>query len=101
MKLTADLTVIALLQLTALVYGVTTIFQQRPVAVVFWENSFYSVPASASNSDEFDVNKWKNCIQHKLPFIYAEKPTTREGLKQLLDAINNTNHAPHHQENLY
>ena len=34
-KLTGDLIVIAIMQLRALTYGVTTIFQQRLIAVVF------------------------------------------------------------------
>ena len=56
-KLTGDLIVIAIMQLGALVYGVTTIYQQRPVAVVFWDDSFYSVPASTFNNNEFDAKE--------------------------------------------
>ena len=36
-----------------------------------------------------------------MPFIYVEKPTTQAGLQTLLETIEKTNRAPHHQEKLY
>ena len=89
------------MQFWALAYGVTTIFQQRPVAVIFWENSFYSIPASTFNKNEFDNNDWQSVIQKGLSFIYAEKPKTADGLKQLLANIQEHKLAPHHQIDLY
>ncbi|MHB1528472.1 MAG: hypothetical protein ACYCXT_03415 [Acidiferrobacteraceae bacterium] len=41
-----DLTVIALVQLAALTYGVTTVYQQRTALVVFFRGAFYTVAGS-------------------------------------------------------
>ena len=58
-ELLGDLTVIVLLQITALAWGVNTIYKQRPVAVVFWENTFITVPASALINEQFNTDELK------------------------------------------
>ncbi|MCL4161134.1 UNVERIFIED_CONTAM: hypothetical protein GTU68_045381, partial [Idotea baltica] len=100
-KLIGDLVIIALIQIFALAWGVNTIYQQRPVSIVFWEDGFYSVPASAFKKDEFDANYWQQKSEQSPPLIYAEKPQTNEGLIALADVIAEKKIAPHHQVSLY
>lgn len=100
-KLLFDLTLIAMIQFSALAWGVTTIFQQRPVAVVFWEDGFYAVPAIALKDQQIPAFMQTQQVTHKPVFVYAEKPQTVEGLKQLIESLSQQSLAPHHQAALY
>jgi len=73
-----DLSVIALLQLSALSYGMSVVFQARPVYVVFSKNSFDLVTANMLLDE--DIAKAANPDSRSLPltgpvFIYTEMPT--------------------------
>ncbi|NOT84281.1 MAG: hypothetical protein HOP02_05730, partial [Methylococcaceae bacterium] len=48
-ELSLDLSVVACIQTAALIWGVMTIYNQRPVAVVYWEDSFFTVAATDLN----------------------------------------------------
>lgn len=100
-ELSLDLAVIACLQTAALVWGVMTIYTQRPVAVVFWDDSFMTVDAVDLNRFNYPLDKLKQFSAENPPLIYAEKPTTSDGLKQLLAKIRESEIAPHHQTDLY
>ena len=100
-KLIGDLTVIAIIQFTALGLGINTIYQQRPVAVIFWEDGFYSVPAIALKNQSFDVNNFKEDKSSNPAVIYAEKPKIVQGLKNMYGVILKDKIAPHHQVGLY
>lgn len=100
-KLVGDLIVIALLQFTALAWGVNAIYSQRPVALVFWEQDFISIPAmelEEHNTNLDDLNKFGS----KSPvLIYVEKPRELDGLKAMLKRITEETIAPHQQLELY
>lgn len=100
-ELTLDLAVIACLQTAALVWGVMTIYSQRPVAVVYWEDSFMTVDAVDLNRFGYPLEQLHQFSTANPPLIYAKKPTSGEGLKQLLAKIRDTAIAPHHQTELY
>ena len=100
-KLMGDLTVIAIMQFTALAWGMNTIYQQRPLAVVFWEDGFYSVPASALKNQIFNASDFNEEDAYQPPLIYAEKPNTTLGLKKMAEIIADDKVTPHHQVNLY
>jgi hypothetical protein len=76
--LTFDLSVIALLQISALIYGMSVVFQARPVFVVFSRDSFDLVTANMLSKE--DIAKAKNPIYRSLPltgpiYVYTEMPT--------------------------
>ncbi|MFI3137362.1 MAG: hypothetical protein QX197_11365 [Methylococcaceae bacterium] len=100
-ELSIDLAIIACFQTAALIWGIFTVYQQRPVAVVFWEDSFMTVAAVDLNRFNYPIERLQQFSEAKPPLIYAEKPTTIEGLKQLLAKIRDTKIAPHHQTDLY
>ena len=100
-KLMGDLIAIALMQFTALAWGVHTIYNQRPVAVVFWEHEFMTVPAVAIEEQGINLDKLDRFGNNKPPFIYAKKPQDLEGKKALLKRINETHVPPHHDLLLY
>lgn len=77
-KLAFDLSVIALLQITALIYGMSVVFQARPVFVVFSKNSFDLVTANMLSNE--DIAKAAYPDYRSLPltgpvYVYSEMPT--------------------------
>lgn len=76
--LTFDLSVIAILQLTALIYGMSVVFQARPVYMVFSKDSFDLVTAHMLSEE--DLAKVKYPDYKSLPltgpvYVYSEMPT--------------------------
>lgn len=85
--LTFDLSIIAILQITALIYGMSVMFHARPVFVVFSRDSFDLVTANML-SDE-DIAKVKNSDYRSLPFIgpvfvYSEMPADINGRNEVI-----------------
>ncbi|MBL1320661.1 MAG: hypothetical protein COA63_006320 [Methylophaga sp.] len=100
-KLMGDLIVIAFIQITALAWGINTIYGQRPVAVVFWEQNFISIPAMALENHNIEIESLKKFGSLNPVLIYVEKPKELAGLKAMLKRINEDIIAPHHQLELY
>lgn len=100
-KLLIDLTLIAIIQFSALAWGVNAIFQQRPLAIVFWDDSFYAVPAIALKGQQLPPFIYGQGNATKPVVVYAEKPSTAEGLRVLAEVISTKFIAPHHQVALY
>jgi hypothetical protein len=100
-ELRMDLTLIACFQTVALIWGIFTVYQQRPVAVVFWDDSFLTVTAADLKRVNYPLEQLQQFSPLNPPLIYAEKPTSTEGLKQLLANMRDTEIAPHHQTDLY
>jgi hypothetical protein len=75
--LTFDLSVIAILQSAALIFGLSVVFEARPVFVVFSKDSFDLVTANMLSKE--DVAKAKYPIYRSLPltgpvYVYSEMP---------------------------
>lgn len=73
-----DLSVIALFQALALIYGMSVVFQARPVYVVFSKDSFDLVTAHMLSKE--DIAKAKYPEYRSLPlagpvYVYSEMPT--------------------------
>jgi hypothetical protein len=100
-KLVFDLFVIIVLQFSALAWGVITIYEQRPISIVFFENNFITVPASAFHKQAiplYEIEKFGS----KLPnFIYVKKPTDKHGLLDMYERISKDLIPPHEQVELY
>jgi hypothetical protein len=76
--LTFDLSVIALMQATALIYGMSVLFHARPVFVVFSGGSFDLITANMLSPQ--DIAKAKNPAYRTLPltgpiYVYTEMPS--------------------------
>ena len=100
-SLRADLSIIASLQIAALIWGIFTVYQQRPVAVVFWEDKFYTIPAQDFENQHYDLNLLSRYDDRKPALIYAEKPSTTDGLTQMLHAMMENHRPPFQQTDLY
>jgi hypothetical protein len=83
-----DLAVIALVQIAALVYGVTTIYHGRPYFTVFAVDRFYVlargdvVPAELERHEHDD---WLRKPTRGPMLVAAERPTDAAGAQRLLD----------------
>ena len=76
--LTFDLSIIATLQVAALIYGMSVVFQARPVFVVFSVDTFELVTANLLTDE--DIAKAKHPNYRSLPltspvYVYTEMPT--------------------------
>ncbi len=100
-ELTLDIGVIATFQCMALLWGGYTLYGQRPVAVVFWESNFVTVPAQAMMDQGYDADKLDIFSADRPPLIYAQNPTKLDDLKKMLDVITKEKIPPHQQPWLY
>lgn len=100
-ELFLDLSLIGLLQVSALIWGMHNIYAQRPVAVVYWEKEFMTIPAAALTNQGVSLKKL-NTFGDSLPvYIYAEKPKDVDGLEKMLSLMAEAAIPPHHQFVLY
>ena len=80
--LVADLSVIVLIQLFALVWGMHTIYQQRPVASVFWLGSFLTVTAEDLSGQDDDLTMLKKMGKQSPPLIHIQDSVSEQKFYQ-------------------
>lgn len=100
-ELKSDLSIIGIVQISALIWGIHTIYEQRPVALVFWENSFLTVAATELTEHNYPLEKLAELGRDHPVMIFAEKPRDKDGLNRLLENLEKHNIAPHHQTEWY
>jgi hypothetical protein len=102
-KIIFDLVVIGLIQLSALTWGVSTIYQQRPVANVYWdwEKAFFSVSAADLNKYGYELSKLDNFDSKKPVLIVARKPVSKQEIDEVVSTISQKAIPPYLQTNLY
>lgn len=100
-ELSIDLSLIVAVQLAALVWGIHTIYHQRPVAAVFWEDKFYTVPASAIENQNIHLDALKRFSDSSPAYIFAHRPETTEEWQPVLDKMEKSQIPPHHQIELF
>ena len=79
-----DLIVIALFQTSALVYGVATTYQQRPVAIVLVDQFVLSTVADSYGSQLNSLEELKQYSSETPPIIFADMEPTREALDKVM-----------------
>jgi|GEM_PF-1318539 len=100
-ELTVDIGMIATVQIIALLWGVYTLHNQRPVATVFWGKSFMTVPAEALDDQDYNIENLRAFSDATPALIYAENPANLADLKKMRDLILTNRLPPHHQTWLY
>ncbi len=96
-----DIGTIVIIQLAALSFGIYTIYSERPVALAFWEHEFYTIPASAFEKQGIDLDDLQQFSDQKPAIVYAEKPTSIKGLKEMLKVTQEQQVPPTQQLTLY
>lgn len=87
-EIISDLTLIALVQITALIWGGYTVYTQRPIALVFWTDAFYTVTGDDYNDQGIDNPDFSQYSAHKPPLIFSRPLTTSlemESFRELTD----------------
>ena len=101
LELSIDISLIACLQIAALIWGSITIYNERPVAAVFWYDAFYTVPAKALEKQGYNLDDLSKLDSHTPAIIFARPPTTLEEQLSIINTSERENIPPHHQVNLY
>ena len=74
-----DLSVIALIQISALIYGANTIYSERPYFIAFAVNQFSVLQANVAKEMDLSLIDPKIDYQHLGPsYVYAENPPDSE-----------------------
>lgn len=100
-ELKLDLSVIGIMQLCAFCWGIFTVYQQRPVAAVFYDECFYTVSANELSSQNYALSELKRYSDLSPPLIFVERPTDTEGLKKFLARMRDDGIGPHLQTDNY
>ncbi len=74
-ELVRDLSIIATFQIAALVWGMTTVYQQRPLMVTFWDGQFHTLSADVLKRAKIDQTILDPFGDDFPVYIYTEPPT--------------------------
>lgn len=83
-----DLSIIALVQVCALVWGGYQVYSQRPIALVFWNEEFYTVTQNDYLSQGITSPDFSQYSDHTPPLIYSralKTPLEMEEFKRLTE----------------
>jgi hypothetical protein len=79
-----DLVVIAVVQISALIYGINTTYQQRPVSIVLIDQFMVGTVQSSYGSQLESLDDLKQFSSETPPIIYANMLQTREALDEVM-----------------
>ena len=79
-KIVFDLSVIIVIQITALIWGGYTVYTQRPIAMVYWADAFYTVTSDDYDKQGIDNPDFSQYSAHIPPLIYSRPVSTQEEL---------------------
>ena len=77
-----DLSLIAIIQITALVFGGHMVYTQRPIALVYWANAFYTVTGEDYSVQGIDSPDFSQYSAHIPPLIYSRPVSTIADLEK-------------------
>lgn len=70
-----DLSIVALVQISALVWGGLTVYQQRPIAVVEWNGTLRSLTQGPLHQQGKEISDLQQFGSGLVPVIHAKPPT--------------------------
>ncbi len=85
--LMTDILLIFILQIGAFVWGTWAVYQQRPLAITFWDSGFYTVPAKELKNQENYLARLKNFGETFPVFAYVDRVLSDEGQQKIIDAM--------------
>ncbi len=96
-----DLGAIALVQVCVLAWGIYTVHDERPAAVIHWDGEFYTMPSKSFKEQGISLNELKQFSDQKPPLIHAYRPADPELLHEILRLSTEESLAPIEQLHLY
>ncbi len=102
-ELLLDYSVIALFQLGALAWGIYNIHQNRPVAIAWWDDRFYTVPYNALDYQNplIPKDKLEKLLVEKIPLVMVPAPRSSDELAGIMDVFLNQGIPPQQRVDLY
>jgi len=76
-EIVSDLSIIALLQVCALIWGGYQVYSQRPIALVFWDGAFYTTTQDDYLSQGAKIPDFSQYSHHIPPLIYSRPLKTQ------------------------
>jgi len=99
-EIVLDLSLIAIVQISALIWGGLQVYSERPVALVMWEGTFYTVTEDYYNKQELGLKDVATYSDETPLIIYAETDHSVEQLNEI-KRLNNQKIPPYAQVHLY
>ena len=96
-ELFIDFLIIAVIQVSALLWGISTVYKQRPVATVFWQGNFYTVPATALTTQGVDLAELNRFSTDRPVYVYAQPPMNEADAESMLQIVMEQRIPPHEQ----
>ncbi len=100
-ELILDFTLIAAIQISALYWGIATIYTQRPLAITYWEDKFYSISAEHFPAYGINLDILKQFGDSYPVYIYVQDPINEEARQVYLRKILREKIPPNLQPELY
>lgn len=100
-ELRNDISVIVALQMSALLWGIYTVHEQRPVAAVYWDGTFYTVTAADIINQDLSLEILDEYGDNFPVYLFAPHPQTPEQWQPVLDRMKNDKVPPFQQPELY
>ena len=95
-----DLSLIAMVQISALIWGGLQVYSERPVAMVMWEGSFYTVTEDYYSKQAIGLKDIAGYSDETPLIIYAETDHSVEQLNEIT-RLNDQEIPPYAQVHLY
>lgn len=95
-----DLSLIVIVQISALIWGGLQVYSERPVALVMWEGTFYTVTEDYYTDQNIRLEDLATYSDEKPMIIYAETDHSVEQLEELMK-FNELKIPPYAQVHLY
>lgn len=92
-----DLSVVAVLQLGALMWGSYTVYSQRPIAAIEWEGTLRSLTIESLHAQKKDRGDLQQFGAGPRPVIHAEPPRDAEQMGKMMDLFLNKDIAAEYQ----
>lgn len=96
-ELSIDIGIVVLIQLGALLWGIKAVYEQRPVAVVFLDTSFYTVPAAALQAQGIDLEALDVYSQERPVYVFSRRPEPGQEQERFQRAVEVESIPPHEQ----
>lgn len=96
-----DLGIIACVQVSVLIWGIFTVHNERPVAVVHWDGEFYTMPSKTFKTINISLDQLDQFSEEKPVLIHVYHPDDPDKLQEVLNISTEQMLTPIEQFHLY
>jgi hypothetical protein len=100
-ELTFDFSLIALVQLSAMIWGIYLVHGQRPLAIVHWFGAFHSVDSKSPGFKYYPIEKLDAFGEHRPVIVFQQDPETEDEKLDMVMAIFGNDQGEYEHPELY